>query len=153
MAGWTWLDLSYKSTQGCRSLKKEQRSHLRERWFSPQAHHFLILRLNGMVSTSALRWRECQAYFFSHRRYGYIQGPGEEGESHPLGGFEPFGMRRWKGIWWLWFIIAMPPPTWVAKLSISRVPPTIQGCVVSIWCHPKWIWTANSAVFPTTIGW
>ena len=47
--------------------------------------HRIPMGLNGMVNTSALRWSECQAYFFSHRTYE--EGPGEEWEPHPLGRF------------------------------------------------------------------
>ena len=40
-----------------------------------------------MVTISALRWREFQAYLFSHRTF---EESGEEGEPHLLGGLPLF---------------------------------------------------------------
>ena len=40
-----------------------------------------------MVTISALRWREFQAYLFSHRTFEESR---EEGEPHPLGGLPHF---------------------------------------------------------------
>ena len=53
--------------------------------FSLPTHRFMM-GLNRMISTSALRWRKCQAYFSFSSHRAHEEGYGAEREAHPLCG-------------------------------------------------------------------